>query len=61
MCGWVAGWVDRYANSPDLPFLNGRQKIHCLKARAVLVDMEEGVVSETMRGPLGELFDSRQV
>ncbi len=31
-----------------------------LKARAVLVDMEEGPVSETMRGPLGSLFDAQQ-
>lgn len=34
--------------------------MHSLRARAVLVDMEEGPVSETMRGPLGELFDQRQ-
>ncbi len=27
----------------------------------MLVDMEDGVVSETMRGPLGELFDAKQV
>lgn len=32
-----------------------------LKARAVLVDMEEGPVAETLRGPLGGLFDARQV
>ena len=33
-----------------------------LRARAVLVDMEEGPVSETLRGPLGGLFDaSRQL
>ena len=31
-----------------------------LKARAVLVDMEEGPVAETLRGPLGPLFDSHQ-
>lgn len=32
-----------------------------VKARAVLVDMEEGPVSETLRGPLGGLFDAHQV
>ncbi|KAG5183531.1 Tubulin/FtsZ family, GTPase domain-containing protein [Tribonema minus] len=32
-----------------------------LKARAVLVDMEDGVVNETLNGPLGELFDQRQL
>lgn len=32
-----------------------------LKARAVLVDMEEGPVSETLRGPLGGLFDGQQL
>ena len=32
-----------------------------LKARAILVDMEEGPVSETFRGPLGDIFDSRHV
>jgi len=31
-----------------------------LKARAVLVDMEEGPVTETLRGPLRGLFDSHQ-
>lgn len=29
-----------------------------MKARALLVDMECGVLQETMRGPLGELFDN---
>ncbi|CAI9740048.1 tubulin epsilon chain-like [Octopus vulgaris] len=37
------------------------RKIHTLKARAVLVDMEEGVVSELLRSPLGELFDHQQL
>ena len=34
--------------------------IRSLKARAVVIDMEEGVVNATLKGPLGELFDSRQ-
>lgn len=37
------------------------QPIQALRARAVLVDMEEGVVGGVLRGPLGELFDSRQL
>jgi len=31
-----------------------------MQARAVLVDMECGVVNNLMSGPIGELFDSRQ-
>jgi tubulin epsilon len=27
----------------------------------VLIDMEEGVVSEIINGPLGEVFDHRQL
>ncbi|XP_051926588.1 tubulin epsilon chain-like [Hippocampus zosterae] len=38
---------------------NGR--IQQLKARAVLLDMEEGVISEILKGPLGEIFDSTQL
>ena len=29
--------------------------------QAVLVDMEESVVSEMLGGPLGEVFDSQQL
>lgn len=29
--------------------------------QAVLVDMEEGVVSEIMKGPLREVFDCKQL
>nr|XP_020467165.1 tubulin epsilon chain isoform X1 [Monopterus albus] len=36
-------------------------RIQHLKARAVLVDMEEGVVNEILQGPLGEVFDSTQL
>ncbi|XP_030261379.1 tubulin epsilon chain isoform X1 [Sparus aurata] len=36
-------------------------KIQHLKARAVLVDMEEGVVNEILQGPLREVFDSGQL
>ncbi|XP_046878219.1 tubulin epsilon chain isoform X2 [Hypomesus transpacificus] len=36
-------------------------KIQSLKARAVLVDMEEGVVNELLQGPLREVFDTTQL
>ncbi|OQS04693.1 tubulin epsilon chain isoform X3 [Thraustotheca clavata] len=41
----------------DLPM---SQRIKNLRARAVLIDMEQGPVAETLNGPLGELFDSSQ-
>lgn len=44
----------------DLPIGDGLQPIYDLKARAVLIDMESGPVSETLRGELGDLFDKRQ-
>ncbi|XP_076362055.1 tubulin epsilon chain-like isoform X1 [Tachypleus tridentatus] len=31
------------------------------KARAILIDMEEGVISQLLRGPLRDVFDSRQL
>lgn len=31
---------------------------HVMKARALLIDMECGVLQETMKGPLGSLFDN---
>ncbi|XP_036758889.2 tubulin epsilon chain isoform X3 [Manis pentadactyla] len=36
-------------------------RICSLKARAVLIDMEEGVVNEILQGPLRDVFDSRQL
>uniref|UniRef100_A0A8C6V3E6 Tubulin epsilon 1 n=1 Tax=Naja naja TaxID=35670 RepID=A0A8C6V3E6_NAJNA len=38
-----------------------RGKICSLKARALLIDMEEGVVNEILQGPLREVFDSKQL
>ncbi|XP_044282136.1 tubulin epsilon chain isoform X1 [Varanus komodoensis] len=38
-----------------------RGKICSLKARAVLIDMEEGVVNEILQGPLRDVFDSKQL
>lgn len=47
--------VDTRTSPPrDLPI--GSQ-LSSLRARAVLVDMEEGVVNATLRGPLAGLFD----
>ncbi|XP_005103226.1 tubulin epsilon chain [Aplysia californica] len=51
----------RHDDPADIPVGTGTGKIKSLKARAVLVDMEEGVVSEMMKGPLGEVFDCRQL
>lgn len=44
----------------DVPISDERQPIYDLKARAVLIDMESGPVSQTLRGELGDLFDQRQ-
>ena len=49
------GW-----DAAEIPVGEGRTPIASLRARAVLVDMEEGVVNEVAKGPLGELFDQRQ-
>eukprot|EP00658_Telonema_sp_P-2_P023443 TRINITY_DN19396_c0_g1_i12.p1 TRINITY_DN19396_c0_g1~~TRINITY_DN19396_c0_g1_i12.p1 ORF type:complete len:152 (+),score=40.65 TRINITY_DN19396_c0_g1_i12:136-591(+) len=54
--------VDTRHDDPlEIPVGDGTSAIKCLKARAVVVDMECGVVNEMMSGPLGELFDSRQL
>lgn len=50
--------MSRHSDQGDLP--KGVERIKQLKARAVLVDTEEGVVNEIMRGPLGEVFDHKQ-
>ena len=44
----------------ELPVGKGDERIRHLKARAILVDTEEGVVNEMMRGPLGSVFDHCQ-
>lgn len=48
-------------NPLEIPLGNGLSPIVGLKARAVLVDTEDGVVSETLRGSLGELFEKKQI
>jgi tubulin epsilon len=55
--------VDLKKNSSDIneiPVGKGTEKIRNLRARAVLIDTEEGVVNEIMKGPLNEVFDHRQ-
>jgi len=41
--------------SIDVALAEGHQKIKKLKARAILVDMEEGVINELLQGHLGEV------
>lgn len=45
----------------EVPLGTGNEKIRGIKARSVLVDMEEGVVNEILTGPLRELFDAKQL
>jgi len=52
--------VDTSRSACEIPLGNGLEKIRSLRARAVLIDMEEGVVNEIMKGPLREVFDHRQ-
>ena len=52
--------VDTSRDACDIPLGDGLQKIKSLRARAVLIDMEEGVVNEALKGPLKEVFDHRQ-
>lgn len=47
-------------SSEEIPVGRGQEKIRSLKARAVLIDSEEGVVNEIMKGPLREVFEHRQ-
>ncbi|XP_077990397.1 tubulin epsilon chain-like [Glandiceps talaboti] len=51
----------RYDNPANLPMGSGRNKIKALKARAVIIDMEEGVVNDLLKGPLGDVFDCQQL
>lgn len=48
-------------NGKECPLGTGKSIIKGLKARSVLVDMEEGVVNEIMNGPLREIFDGKQL
>ncbi|XP_074043485.1 tubulin epsilon chain isoform X2 [Macrotis lagotis] len=51
--------VDTRGNDDGIDISRG--KICSLKARAVLIDMEEGVVNEILQGPLKDIFDSKQL
>eukprot|EP00882_Tetradesmus_deserticola_P008036 GHRQ01008465.1.p1 GENE.GHRQ01008465.1~~GHRQ01008465.1.p1 ORF type:complete len:484 (+),score=208.82 GHRQ01008465.1:280-1731(+) len=54
--------IDQRQQPPlNLPVGNGMGAIQSLKARAVVVDMEEGVIQHMLKGPLSELFDSQQL
>jgi tubulin epsilon len=57
--------VDTRTNPPlGLPLVDSNGKPHniaTLKARAVLVDMEEGVINELLRGSMSDLFDDKQL
>ena len=48
----------RYSEPLDIPV--GRP-ISNLRARSVVIDMEEGVINNMLKSDLGELFDSRQI
>ncbi|KAL5014922.1 hypothetical protein ScPMuIL_009192 [Solemya velum] len=52
---------NRYDDPANITLGTGKGKVKSLKARAVLVDMEEGVVSELTKGPLKEVFDFQQL
>jgi tubulin epsilon len=46
----------------NIPVIEGdKSKIRNLKARGLLVDMEQGVVGGIQSSPLGEIFDPHQI
>ncbi len=47
----------RRPGHPGIDLGDGTGPISALRARAVLVDTEEGVVSQLLRGPIAEVFD----
>ena len=49
----------RHAPPRELRVGDGRGAVGALRARAVLIDMEEGVVGGLRRGRLGELFEAQ--
>lgn len=50
---------DRQEPPLRLPVGDGRGGIRSLKARAVVVDMEEGVTNELLSGPMRDVFDTK--
>ncbi|ESP03419.1 hypothetical protein LOTGIDRAFT_224456 [Lottia gigantea] len=61
LCSFFRNVDSRYDDPVNISLSNGKGRIRALKARAVLVDMEEGVVSEIMKGPLRDVFDCKQL
>eukprot|EP00878_Enallax_costatus_P034963 GHUV01038915.1.p1 GENE.GHUV01038915.1~~GHUV01038915.1.p1 ORF type:complete len:124 (+),score=26.82 GHUV01038915.1:378-749(+) len=54
--------VDQRFEPPiNLPVGQGDGAIKTLKARAVVVDMEEGVIQHMLKGPLADLFHQQQL
>nr|XP_039268620.1 tubulin epsilon chain-like [Styela clava] len=51
----------RFDSGADIPVGQGKSKISNLKARAILVDMEEGVINEMLQTRLGSIFDHKQL
>ncbi len=51
----------RFTPARDIPLGSGHVDIGALKARAVLIDMEEGVVNELLKGPMRDVFDTNQL
>lgn len=53
--------VDTRSSPPArLPVGDGKGAIRALKARAVVVDMEDGVTNELLSGPMRDVFDTKQ-
>eukprot|EP00357_Protocruzia_adherens_P006593 CAMPEP_0114993620 /NCGR_PEP_ID=MMETSP0216-20121206/12637_1 /TAXON_ID=223996 /ORGANISM="Protocruzia adherens, Strain Boccale" /LENGTH=481 /DNA_ID=CAMNT_0002357295 /DNA_START=138 /DNA_END=1583 /DNA_ORIENTATION=+ len=50
----------KYSNPLEIPVGDGSNDIMSLKARAVVVDMEEGVVNGMLKSDIGEIFDQTQ-
>ncbi|KAJ3213219.1 Katanin p60 ATPase-containing subunit A1 [Dinochytrium kinnereticum] len=53
--------VDSRRGISNIPVGKGTGKIHGLRARSVLVDMEEGVINQIRTSPFGKLFDDDQI
>ncbi|KAI8469944.1 MAG: epsilon tubulin [Monoraphidium minutum] len=51
----------RFEPPINLPVGAGGHRIQTLKARSVVVDMEEGVINKMLRGPLSEVLDQTQL
>ena len=50
----------RHEPAIKFPVGDGKGSIRALKARAVVVDMEEGVTNELLSGPMRDVFDTKQ-